>query len=250
MHAGRQDVAILRRAWHTERAQRLRHAGGRRLPRARQPGGLRVAGAQGARRRGSRAPRGSPAGTAARSPTQQLEYAADDARCLLALGEGLEQRLEERGRLEWAREECRALEEVTDERDAGSGLRAAARASAGSSESGRAVARELVEWREEIARGDGPPGGLRASRPGADGAGAARARPTANGLEQIRGLPPQTLHRRGDRLLAAIERGLAPRAAAAPPTPPARDAGGRAARVAGPGAGAPALAWTAAWRWS
>ena len=48
---------------------------------------------------------------------QQLEYAADDARLLLALGEEIEQRLRERGRLEWAREECRALEASSDERD-------------------------------------------------------------------------------------------------------------------------------------
>src|ERR671926_849697 len=49
---------------------------------------------------------------------QQLEYAADDARLLLALGEELERRLAERGRLEWAREESRSLEDVSDERDA------------------------------------------------------------------------------------------------------------------------------------
>jgi ribonuclease D len=37
-----------------------------------------------------------------------------------------------------------------------------------------------------------------------------------HGLEQIRGLPPQTLHRRADALLAAIQRG---RARSAPPPP-------------------------------
>src|SRR3712207_8435078 len=44
-------------------------------------------------------------------------YAEDDARCLLAAGEALERKLEEAGRLEWAREECRALEQATDERE-------------------------------------------------------------------------------------------------------------------------------------
>jgi len=46
-----------------------------------------------------------------------------------------------------------------------------------------------------------------------------------HGLEQIRGLPPQTLHRRADALLAAVERG---RARTAPPPPeewPQRDPG-------------------------
>jgi ribonuclease D len=45
----------------------------------------------------------------------------------------------------------------------------------------------------------------------------ARRAPTdRNGLEQIRGLPAQTIHRRGDRLLAAIARG---RERPAPPAP-------------------------------
>ena len=45
---------------------------------------------------------------------------------------------------------------------------------------------------------------------------ARRAPSDRAGLEQIRGLPAQTLHRRGDRLLQAIERGRErPRAAGA-----------------------------------
>jgi ribonuclease D len=45
----------------------------------------------------------------------------------------------------------------------------------------------------------------------------ARRTPTdKRGLEQIRGLPPQTLHRRGDALLGAIERGKTRK----PPPPP------------------------------
>ncbi len=41
----------------------------------------------------------------------QLEYAADDVRHLPAVADALKQRLEELGRVEWAREECRQLEE-------------------------------------------------------------------------------------------------------------------------------------------
>ena len=91
---------------------------------------------------------------------QQLEYAGDDARLLLALGEEMEQRLEERGRLEWAREECRALEEVRDERDAERSYERLPRLGR-LSDAARAVARELVEWREEEARAaDRPPGSV------------------------------------------------------------------------------------------
>jgi ribonuclease D len=46
-----------------------------------------------------------------------------------------------------------------------------------------------------------------------------------HGLEQIRGLPPQTLHRRADALLAAIDRGRSRSAPPPPSEPPARDPG-------------------------
>ncbi len=42
-------------------------------------------------------------------------------------------------------------------------------------------------------------------------------------LEQIRGLPPQTFHRRGDSLLDAIARGRDRTPPAPPPEPPPRD---------------------------
>ena len=47
---------------------------------------------------------------------KQISYAADDARCLLTLGSAIERELNERGRLEWAREECRVVEESNDVR--------------------------------------------------------------------------------------------------------------------------------------
>ena len=89
---------------------------------------------------------------------QQLEYAADDARLLLALGDEIERRLEERGRLDWAREECRALEESTDERDPIRVFERLPRLSR-LGDAARGVALELVEWREQTARAmDRPPG--------------------------------------------------------------------------------------------
>jgi ribonuclease D len=152
---------------------------------------------------------------------QQVAYAKDDARLLLALGEEIEQRLSERGRLEWAREECRALESVSDERDPGDVYDRLPRLGR-LDDGGRAVARELVEWREGIARSMDRPGGyvlpdqalIEVAR---------RAPKTAEALEHIRGLPQQTLHRRGRELLQAIERGAEREAPPPPEEPPGRD---------------------------
>jgi ribonuclease D len=153
---------------------------------------------------------------------QQLAYAADDARLLLALGEELRRRLDERGRLEWAREESRTLEGSSDERDA---LRSYERLPrlGRLSESARGIAFALAEWRENEAReADRAPGSVLPDQALVE---LARRTPRdKHGLEQIRGLPPQTLHRRGDALLAAIEDGRGRSAPTASTEPPARDA--------------------------
>ncbi len=220
VHAGRQDVAILRREWRTEVRNIFdTQVAAGFLGMGSQEGyeslvrrvlGERLKGSEGFTRWDRRP-----------LTDLQLEYAADDARCLLAVGDGLEQQLGERGRLEWAREECLALEEVTDERTPDQIFDRLPRLGR-LSETGRAVARELVEWREESARSlDRPVGFVLPDQALME---LARRAPTdPNGLEQIRGLPPQTLHRRGDRLIAAIERGLEREPPAAPPSPPSRD---------------------------
>src|SRR5919202_1250206 len=48
---------------------------------------------------------------------EQFRYAREDVLHLLELADALQRELAERGRLDWAREECRALEDVSDERD-------------------------------------------------------------------------------------------------------------------------------------
>ncbi len=220
VHAGRQDVAILRREWRTE----VRNIFDTQVA----AGFVGLGSQEGyesiVRRMLGERLKGSEGFTRwDRRPLTdlQLEYAADDARCLLAVGDALEQQLAERGRLEWAREECRALEEVTDERTPDQVYDRLPRLGR-LSETGRAVARELVEWREESARSlDRPVGFVLPDQALME---LARRAPTdPAGLEQIRGLPPQTLHRRGDRLIAAIERGREREAPPPPPSPPSRD---------------------------
>ena len=213
MHAGRQDVGILRRSWHTEVTNVFdTQVAAGFLGFGNQEGyeslvrkvlKVKLQGSEGFTKWDRRP-----------LTAQQLEYAGDDARLLLALGEELERRLEERGRLEWAREESRALEDVRDERDAERSYEKLPRLGR-LGDAARAVARELAEWREQEARAaDRPPGTVLPNHALVE---LARRTPRdKNGLEQMRGLPPQTLHRRGDALLAAIARGLGRE----PPEPP------------------------------
>ena len=220
LHAGRQDVAIMRRTLDTEvhNIFDTQVAAGF-LGYGNQEGyeslvrkvlKVRLKGSEGFTRWDKRP-----------LTPQQLEYAADDARLLLALGEELERRLDERGRLEWAREESRSLEDVSDERDATRSYERLPRLGR-LSESARGVALELVEWRETEARGaDRAPGSVLPDQALVE---LARRTPhDKHGLEQIRGLPPQTLHRRSQALLAAIERGQSRTAPSPPSEPPARD---------------------------
>ena len=220
MHAGRQDVGILRRSWNTEVTNVFdTQVAAGFLGFGNQEGyeslvrkvlKVKLKGSEGFTKWDKRP-----------LTAQQLEYAGDDARLLLALGEELERRLAERGRLEWAREESRALEDVRDERDADRSYEKLPRLGR-LSDAARAVARELVEWREEEARAaDRPPGSVLPDQALVE---LARRTPRdKNGLEQIRGLPPQTLHRRGDALVAAIARGRERQPPEPPPEPAPRD---------------------------
>jgi ribonuclease D len=220
VHAGRQDIAILRRSWRTE----VRNVFDTQLAAgflgmgnqegyeslARRILGVRLKGAEGFTKWDRRP-----------LTPQQLEYAADDARLLLALGEELERRLDERGRVHWAREECRALERSTDERSPERVYERLPRLGR-LSERGRAVALELVEWRERTARSLDRPSGF--VLPDQALVELARKAPSSRSeLEQIRGLPAQTMHRRGDRVLEAIARGRDRPAPPPPPDPPERD---------------------------
>ena len=222
VHSGRQDVAILRRTWNTEVRNLFdTQVAAGFLGLGNQEGyeslvrkvlDVRLKGAEGFTRWDRRP----------LSP-QQLEYAADDTRLLVALGQELEKRLSERGRLGWAHEECRALEKATDDRTPERVYERLPRLGR-IGQRGRAVALELVEWREGVAKGMDRPGSFVLP----DQALIELARRTPKdqrGLEQIRGLPPQTLHRRGEQLLEVLARGRRRPPPPPPPEPPRRDAG-------------------------
>jgi ribonuclease D len=220
VHAGRQDIAILRRTWGTEvtcvfdtqLAAGFLGFGNQEGYESlvRKVLGVRLKGSEGFTKWDRRP-----------LTPQQLEYAADDARLLLALGEELERRLRARGRFDWAREECLALEGSSDERVPQRIYDRLPRLGR-LNERGRAVARELVDWREQVARSmDRPSGYVLPDQALVELA--RRAPADRHGLEQIRGLPAQTLHRRGDRLLEAIARGSRREAPPPPPEPPPRE---------------------------
>jgi ribonuclease D len=149
---------------------------------------------------------------------EQLRYAREDVEHLLPLAAELRRRLNERERLEWAREEFVAITQATEERDPEESWRRLPRIS-GLDPRGRALARELAAWRERTAAAeDRPLGSVLRDQTLVELA--KRAPKTAKELGQIRGAGPDVIRRRADAILAALERGRA--------APPVRlDAGER-----------------------
>jgi ribonuclease D len=136
---------------------------------------------------------------------EQRSYAREDVLHLLELATELQRRLDTLGRLAWAREECEPLALASDERDPDAILERLPRVRTLSA-SARPVARELVIWREHTAE--------RQNRPVQSVLGdpalmeIARRKPSLRGeLEQIRGAGPARRYTR--EVLEAVERGRA-----------------------------------------
>ncbi len=144
---------------------------------------------------------------------EQLAYAREDVVHLLELAAELERRLTALGRLEWAREECEPLERASDERDLDVIFERLPRvASLGGP--GRAVARELVGWREQRAEHQNRP--VQSVLGDATLVELARRRPSSStDLARIRGVGAAAQGRRSEDLLAVIRRGQT-----RPPEPP------------------------------
>jgi ribonuclease D len=136
---------------------------------------------------------------------EQREYAREDVLHLLELAGALEERLAEIGRLRWAREECAPLCQATDVRDLENVFARLPRVR-GLSGSAQTVARELVRWREDVAATQDQP----VQRVLADAAlvEIAKRKPTSPAqLEQIRGVNQGSLRRRGKDVLETVRRG-------------------------------------------
>ena len=133
---------------------------------------------------------------------EQLEYARSDVEDLLALSDTLQERLAAAGRLDWAREECRRLEELDDERDADEAYRRLPRVNRLRPRQ-RAVAYALADWRETTARSENRPVGSILS----DVALVEVARRQPESLEAltgIRGVRPDVGRRRGNAVIEVV----------------------------------------------
>src|SRR5204863_1602347 len=126
---------------------------------------------------------------------------------VLALADELQERLARAGRLEWALEECRRLEGLTDERDPETAYRRLPRVNQLRPRP-RAVAREIAAWRERTAAAEDRPVGSVLRDPTVVEL-AKRKPPGRRELAQIRGVNPDVVRRRGPDIISAIERGRA-----------------------------------------
>jgi ribonuclease D len=205
LHAGRQDVAILRRAWSTEinRIFDTQIAAGFAGESA-QAGYGNLIGSILGLRVGKTA---SYTRWDARPLTaEQLSYAAEDVAHLLQLADELQRRLHASRRHDWAVEECRRLEGATDERDPETVWERLPRVGQLDPRS-RAVAKRLAAWRERTAsQEDRPVGSVLQDAPLVEIA--KRHPPNLSGLGQIRGVHQSVLKRRGEMILEAITAGL------------------------------------------
>src|SRR5579863_3818988 len=205
LHAGRQDAAILRRAWSTNLTNIFdtQIAAGFVGESAQSGYGnllssvlrLRVGKTASYTRWDARP-----------LTTEQLSYAAEDVAHLLALADELKVRLGSSDRLEWALEECRRLETATDERDPWTVWERLPRVGQLDPRS-RAVARQLAAWRERTASAqDRPVGSVLNDPPLVE---LAKRHPgNLEGVGSIRGIHPSVVKRRGPEILEAIAAGM------------------------------------------
>ncbi len=138
---------------------------------------------------------------------EQLAYAREDVVHLLELASELERRLSELGRLQWAREECEPLALSSDERDPDAIFERLPRVGTLNA-AARPIARELVRWRERTAaRHDRPVQSVLGDPTLVE---IAKRRPASRAeLERIRGVGAAAGGRRAEDLLEAVQRGRA-----------------------------------------
>lgn len=139
----------------------------------------------------------------------QLEYAADDVRYLPEIARTLDERLQELGRTDWAREECERLERSAP-RDGVPPEEMYLRISGVEKLDGKelAVLRELAVWRDEAARRRNIP--VQKVLRDNSLTNIARHQPgTVSDLKDLRGFPIGVAERYGGQIVARVKNALA-----------------------------------------
>ena len=204
MHAGRQDVALLKRVWGTDVTNVFDTQIAAGFAGLRAQLGYEALLSEVCSIRLRKSASFTRWDARPLSP-EQVEYAREDVLHLLQLAGALQERLAELGRLDWARQECRMLEAMTDVRDVDSVFERLPRVNS-LDPAQRAVAHELAAWREQTAQEADRPVQTILSDAGL--IEIAKRRPkTMERMRQIRGINEATLHRRGKAVLEAVERG-------------------------------------------
>jgi ribonuclease D len=204
VHAGRQDVALLRRwldtevrnVFDTQVAAGFAGMGAQSSYESLLGGvlGLRVAKSASFTRWDARP-----------LSDEQLGYAREDVVHLLELAQELQRRLRESGRLEWAQQECQLLEQASDERDLEAVFARLPRVR-NLSVASQAIARELVAWREQTAAANDRPVQSVLGDPVL--VEIAKRKPVNPGqLHDIRGAGQSAVRRRTEEVLDAVKRG-------------------------------------------
>ena len=206
LHAGRQDVAILRREWQTSFTNVFDTQVAAGFAGSSAQAGytgllhdvlkIRLAKSASFTRWDARP-----------LTPEQVRYAREDVEHLLPLADEIQRRLTGRGRLEWAREECRAIADATDQRDPDEVWRRLPRIS-GLDPRERAVARELAAWRERVAAAEDRPVGAVVRDPTVVELAKRQPR-TPKELAAIRGAGPEVVRRRAKEILEVLDRGRA-----------------------------------------
>jgi ribonuclease D len=134
-----------------------------------------------------------------------LAYAADDTRHLLTLANILQSRLEEAGRVEWAREEFRLLEAIRWEEESSLDPILKVKGARDLSPREATALREALAWRDRIARqGDRAP--FRVAGDQVLLAVVVERPVDLDALSQMKGISPRLARRNGRELLDRLER--------------------------------------------
>jgi ribonuclease D len=150
---------------------------------------------------------------------KQIDYLVDDVRYLFALEDGLRRRLEERGRLEWALEECRALVDLNRYRPDPRRLYQRISGNARMSRRELGILNELAVFRDRVARERNLP--LKFVLPDDVMIGLVHVRPkTQEELGQLRRLDAGMRRQFGEQIIEAIKRAEAIPEDALPPKAP------------------------------